>query len=368
MMKNILNNILDFTGGEKFYRFGNADGKYWIMPARGMRTAMNLYQPSGIKGKMLRTLLPYLHSIPLVRKVLRAETRHCRLKRDFYTLLCDVFKTKDFEFAIFEGTPSASQKMIIQISRGKKLLGYCKITDEEDIYRFFRNESDNLNWLKEKNIYGIPEVLFCGKHSEQFLFIQSTKKSTDSFIPHEIGTLHIGFLERIRKATVIETPFEESDFYNDVQYLKSITTIVPQNDRIIFTQGIEHIEDFYKTRKNNYFSFFHGDFTPWNMYVEQNELFVFDFEFSEKKFPPHMDLLHCFLQILILEKKLCAEEIIPRLETFKKKNNICTTLVICYLVHILSFYFRLYNGKFDTSDNGYIIWSSLLKKQLNNTI
>ena len=27
-MKNILNNILDFKGGKRFYRFGDADGKY----------------------------------------------------------------------------------------------------------------------------------------------------------------------------------------------------------------------------------------------------------------------------------------------------------------------------------------------------
>ena len=58
----MLNKILDLTGEEKFYRFGNADGKYWIMPVRGMRTAMNLYQPSGIKGKMLKDLLLFASS------------------------------------------------------------------------------------------------------------------------------------------------------------------------------------------------------------------------------------------------------------------------------------------------------------------
>ena len=67
----ILNNILDFTGGEKFYRFGNADGKYWIVPARSMRTALNLYQPSGIKGKLVKALLPFLHWMTPVRKEIK---------------------------------------------------------------------------------------------------------------------------------------------------------------------------------------------------------------------------------------------------------------------------------------------------------
>lgn len=361
-----LDKILDFSGGEKFYRFGNSDGKCWIMPARNMRTAMNLYQPSGSKGKMVKSLLPCLHRLPPVRKAIHATTMHCRLNREFYSALCDVFKTRDFEYAIFEGTPSASQKMIIQISRGKKLLGYCKITDEEDIYRLFRNESDNLNWLKEKNIYGIPEVLFCGEYSKHFLFIQTTKKNADSLISHEIGTQHLEFLERIHKATVIELTFKESDFYLDIQYLKSIIDNINENEKTTIELGINYIENFYKTGTKHPFSFFHGDFTPWNIYFEKNELQAFDFEFSARTFPPKMDLTHFFLQTLILERKLSAKEIYPQLEQFKKKYCISDIQIICYLIHILSFYFKLYKGNFNTNDNGYIIWSSLLKNQLKN--
>jgi hypothetical protein len=86
-----LDNILDFTGGKRFYRFGNADGKYWIVPARGMRTALNLYQPSGIKGKMVKALLPCLHWIAPVRKAIKAQRLQCRLNSELHSLLCRVF-------------------------------------------------------------------------------------------------------------------------------------------------------------------------------------------------------------------------------------------------------------------------------------
>ena len=111
-----LDNILDFTGGERFYRFGNADGKYWVVPARGMRTALNLYQPSGIKGKLVKALLPCLHWLAVVRRLIKAETMNCHLNRELHGLLCKVFGVQDIEFAIFEGTPSASKKITIQIS------------------------------------------------------------------------------------------------------------------------------------------------------------------------------------------------------------------------------------------------------------
>lgn len=48
-----INRILQFRG-EGFYKLVNGDGKVWLMPARNMRIAMNLYQPSGIKGKLLK--------------------------------------------------------------------------------------------------------------------------------------------------------------------------------------------------------------------------------------------------------------------------------------------------------------------------
>ena len=90
-----LNNILDFAGGDIFYRFGNADDKYWVVPAIGMHTAMHLYQPSGIKGKMVKSLLPCLHWIAPVRKAIKAKkiksTKKFAKKTKFILLMLLLF-------------------------------------------------------------------------------------------------------------------------------------------------------------------------------------------------------------------------------------------------------------------------------------
>ena len=155
-------NILDFTGGEKFYRFGNADGKYWIVPAQGMRTAMNLYQPSGSKGKMVKRLLPCLHLFAPVRKVIKAETLHCRLNSELHNLLCKVFDVQEIEFAIFEGTPSVHQKITMQLSQGNRILGYCKLSTNNDIKELFEKESDTIDRLCKSDVIGVPKALYCG--------------------------------------------------------------------------------------------------------------------------------------------------------------------------------------------------------------
>ena len=362
-----LDNILDFTSGEKFYRFGNSDGKYWIVPARDMRTALNLYQPSGIKGKLVKALLPCLHWLAPVRKAIKAQSVNCRLNSELHGLLCKVFGVQDIEFAVFEGTPSASKKITIQISIRDKILGYCKISDEERISELFEKEYNNLLWLNRKGVKGIPKGLYYGKINDVFLFVQSTKKSNSSKIAHSLTEQHIEFVNNISQATASEIPIEKSDFYNDINYLESIFDNIRKDERPVFEQSIRYIKEHYETDNGYIFSFSHGDFTPWNMYLEDGKLQVFDLEFAARTFPPRMDLIHFTLQTWILKDKLCADEIHPKLEIFKKKYGINSTLTICYLTHILSFYFKLYNGNFDTNDNGYKTWCSLLKKQLDNT-
>ena len=48
----VFNKLFNLDEGCLFYRFNNADGKIWIMPAKNLRTAMELYQPSGWEGEM----------------------------------------------------------------------------------------------------------------------------------------------------------------------------------------------------------------------------------------------------------------------------------------------------------------------------
>lgn len=130
-----LKQLLKWNEGETFYSFANAEGKRWWMPARHMAIAMNLYQPSGVKGKLLKEGLPWLHWNPIVRKVLHTERLQLKLGDELKELLERVFGQQDLEFAIFGGTPCVHQKITIQVSQKECILGYVKVTESEDIYQ-----------------------------------------------------------------------------------------------------------------------------------------------------------------------------------------------------------------------------------------
>lgn len=91
--------LLNEGGSNTFYTFSNADGKRWLMPAKNMRTAMNLYQPSGIKGKGMKALFPYLYRLGVVNKAVGAEKKRYELVPELKKLLCRLFGTDDIEFS-----------------------------------------------------------------------------------------------------------------------------------------------------------------------------------------------------------------------------------------------------------------------------
>lgn len=353
--------ILDFTGGEKFYRFGNSDGKYWIMPVRGMRTAMNLYQPSGSKGKLVKSLLPYLHFLAPVRKVIHSEKLHCRLNGDLRELLCKVFGTRDIEFSIFEGTPSIHQKITIQLSTGKRILGYCKASESNDIKELFDKENGMLAWLKEKGVTNIPQALFCGTLGNGVhLFVQSTAKTASSSIIHKWDSLHEEFLAQLHGRTKQKMIFEESDYCKTLLALEEHIEWLPDNiDPAVISRAIAITREKFCGQEVE-FSAYHGDFTPWNMFVENGKLFVFDFEYAAKSYPPGLDRYHFFTQTAVFERHRSAIDLITYINSCDGKW-IDKRLYTMYLIDVLSRFTARERGRVcGAATTPFKLWGELL--------
>lgn len=361
-MNAIINNILDFTGGEKFYRFGNADGKFWIVPARGMRTALNLYQPSGVKGKMVKALLPYLHCLAPVRKVIKAETLHCRLNSELHNLLCKVFDVQEIEFAIFEGTPSVHQKITMQLSQGNRILGYCKLSTNNDIKELFEKEYRTLDRLCKSDVIGVPKALHCGTLSNgMHVFVQSTEKRASSKVIHEWDALQEEFLAQLHEKTKAVLLFEESNYYTTLSTLEQHLEWLPQNiDHQIVGNAINAIKEKYCGKKV-VFCACHCDFTPWNMFANGNELFVFDFEYAAMSYPAGLDRYHFFTQTAVFEKHWGMDEISAYIGSDSGKW-IDREKYAMYLVDVISRFTMREGGKVSgEAAKPFALWGKVLK-------
>jgi hypothetical protein len=160
--------------GPHFYRIENNDGKVWLMPVRKLRTAMNLYHPSGFKGKLLKRWFPVLHRLPLLKQYLHIETTKCSLADDLYDKLCQLFNTDRLEFAVFCGAPCVHQKLTIQLSN-------CKVSDHSEVAELFEREEGGLeaigaSWLRQR-----AQNCFLGRMAQWHSLVGADNLQNESF-------------------------------------------------------------------------------------------------------------------------------------------------------------------------------------------
>ena len=345
-MDHLLSKVLmTGTGGERFIRFANADGKVWLMPVRNMRTAMELYQPSGRNGKLLKCLLPWLHGCAPVVKAIHAERLTCCLCEDLDRLLEKTFGTSGLDFAIFCGTPCVHQKVTMQISRGEHILGYVKLTESGAIARLFSKEAKFIEALKEVGMESVPQVLFCGTLANGVsVFVQSTVKSRRSKVVHGWSPLHEEFVSRLYAKTRKEILFEESDYFRLMEALMEHLAWLPDEDiRQEMEAACSIIRDKWSGKAVD-FAAYHADFTPWNMFVERGELFVFDWEYAQRSYPLHLDRYHFFTQTAIFEQHWGLKEIIAYM-TSEKGRWIDHELYRAYIVEVMARFTLREQGK-----------------------
>lgn len=359
-MSMLLNKIITNNNGKEFLRFGNADGKHWVVPVKNMQVALNLYQPSGVKGKLVKALLPILYKLSPVRKALNGESLNCTLNEELQGVLQKVFATDELEFSIFEGTPCVHQKIAIQLSRGKEILGYCKASDNKEIQSLFEKEYTLLRTLAQKGVGGIPQALFCGTLGNGVhIFVQSTKKTQKSKVPHVWGAQQEQFLATLHERTKQTIPFVESDYCHTLQALQVHLDWLPASiDRVVITTAIARVLAKYRGKEVEY-SACHGDFTPWNMFMEKNELFVFDFEYAALTYPAGLDRYHFELQTANFEKKMTAEEQIGYLQSCKWVDK---EKLVMYLLSIITQYTLREKGKYPPQlEQIFVLWVKIIK-------
>ena len=339
------------------------------MPILNMGMGMQLYQPSGWKGKVLKKYLPALHALPLVRRLLHISYCECPITEGLKKQLESIFEESDLEYSWFSGTPNVHQKVTIQIFRGKRIYGYCKVTPSQYVYTIFQREQKYLNWLEEKGVSQIPHCLYCGENDKgNYIFVQTTVKTATSFIRHVLGTMEMDFIRMFVRCTRRTVAYEKSDLYLSVERLKRHVGNFNMSEQSALNKLIQVIEAYYKKKSEYEFSAYHSDFTPWNMFVEKNKIFVFDFEYAQYSNIPYLDIFHYIFQSMMFEKRSNAVSILNRLNkekvVFQRFFDNYEVAISAYLIDIIGFYTERDKGKSDIQQTTRIKVADLLARQI----
>ena len=338
---------IDVKKGIDFLCLKNSVGQEWLFPVKNTYRFLSLYFPSSIKGKIVRFLLPLCAFLPFLRKICRIEKEKFCLPKELDSCIKKVFNLDSYEFAVFGGSPCAHQKMTLMIMKDNRYLGYCKLSDNKEMFEIFRHESEVLNLLKNKGVDSIPSVLFCDElKNGLFVFVQTTERAglvrKAMFGDKEV----FSFLNEVKSLTSQKMDYLETDFCKTLKLLKSnVCLLGDKKDDVL--RVIDRVEEYLVKNKYEY-CVYHGDFTPWNSFIVNDRLFVFDFEYSQKSYPIFLDFFHFFTQTHIYDNYMSKEDIwneyVKRRDEMKEYILNVDFYYSCYLLGIMSFYLFRDNG------------------------
>lgn len=338
----VLSNIFfEEPDGEIYYDILNSQGKEWLIGSKDIRTAFEIYQPTAIKGKILKSFFPCVCRFPFVYSRLHIKKKKLKLQPEIEHILQRTFGN-DVSISCFGGTPCVHQKAVIQIYRNLKILGYCKVARSQDVGYLFDKECENLNYLREKSVDSIPEVLFRCDLDDLKLFCQSSVKDKSGQTIDRMTEKHWLFLANLYNKTRTVIKFEETDYYALLKQVKKNAVVLKETDLEIVQKACELISKKYNNSTVE-FGFYHGDFTPWNTVIENGKIKVFDFEYAKRTYPPYLDAVHYLLQKNFFVDGLNdANQIYSSLKEssiWKKfDDRRSLEMVIMYLLEIINLY------------------------------
>lgn len=364
LMNRIKNTEINETS---YLLLHGSDNKIWLIPRNNVKRGLIIFQPGSGKGRIAKKILPLVYRLPFVLKHLHIESYKYDLNVDIHNMVRNVTGADNLTYSIYIGDTTflQNQKMVVQIMGGDGLLGYAKFAVNDSIKKTFFYEADVLNYLTELEIKHVPRVLWVGNEQGISGFIQTTEKVGNEPTVLYIDDRHKAFLKIIHDKSQRKVEFKGSPFETMLlSFVRELQASDWKSASKIITI-IEHLKG--KLNEQGYIgTLFHGDFTPWNVCAQEDHIFVFDFEYAQYNYPEWMDVFHFRTQVALYNDDAGVDEIYMKFEKEKKLLNEWITdpelSYICYLTHILYFYYKRWNGRLSEEERSCKTWIQMLEK------
>ncbi len=327
----------------------------WIIPLKNkdlFTSSLALYQPSLTKAKLLKKMAILAAKGGLVNAAIK---KRVYLQRNDESIK-KIFNRDDLHYAFFTGTEGSHRKITVQVMGEEgTILGYIKVSDNEHIDRLLRNEAEILGDLMRLEIRNglFPKVIYQGQVNNVNILVLDTLKSVHSKFSSNLSDAHIDFMSEIFVKTSKVVKYRESKFAKGLSKRLSDLEIKKlrnlEDERLI---ELGRIKDFIENKIGDEklpFGFCHRDFTPWNTFFHKGKLYVFDWEYAEREYPPLIDIFHFIVQDGILVRHLKPEGLLKRVLKNEKmlskysrlvgiKDELSMPLLLCYLLDISLLY------------------------------
>lgn len=302
--------LIETEKGKKYCSLCNTNGKKWLFDYEAINIGLCLYQPSSKKGRLIKKFIQNSWGGLFFRFFSKSHTY--LIDENFQKIVNELFGCSDVQYSFFEGTPGIHCKIVGQVSSGHDILGYFKLTNSKSIYSLFEKEYDLVTYLHSVGMNNVPNPICVKKIEDEYVYFQTTKKSIDSIVPNDYNTLINNFLCELYDRTFENIKYEHSAIYRNIHDLEF------GKRRCVFKEKYMYYLSLFDEQLSNKtveMCIAHRDFTPWNMFIENENLFVFDWEYASKEYLPMMDMFHFEIQRKIMDEGLGIQELIKYIDT-----------------------------------------------------
>lgn len=331
----------------------------WIYPKRtSFPSFLNFYSTSNFKSKLIAFFIKSLFRLKLGKLVKSGEIDFTIIENGILDKLLNKYDCTGY--SIFTGTIGVNRKVILELNRNGKSIVFVKIAVSDSAKLLISNEVDNLSFLRKQDFEFINTPTLLGFDKEFGILELSNIKSKNSIQVNEFTLLHAQCLEELYLKTNTEIKGTKNSFFDEINSnISSSLMLLRKNDFKVgdydmsnMFKNLELLNSKINLNDDVWTSLAHRDFTPWNMYVNEEKLNVFDWELAEFETPLFYDYFHFIFQSSILIERKDYKQIIdsiqktselPEVKRIVSKYNIdLNKYYSYYLVYVCSYYLNKY--------------------------
>lgn len=265
----------------------------WMLPQMGnvaSTVGLEMYTPFSVAGRVMKMLLKIQSA---GRKgwgcpgVLIASRKQTALE----ILACQVTGHKEILFSLLLGTPTAFQKLTVQVmARDGRILAYAKLPLTQAAEKRIKHEAGILETLSNdpKLRSRVPRLLYSGMLNENYILMQSPLPGVAG--PTRFSGMHQEFLSLLH--AVQPSIQSGSELVGDVgRRWDEVAVDATSRLRDLAKEALREAARDRQTAQV-LCAIHHGDFAPWNTRIHQGTLFSFDWESACSRAPVLWDQFH----------------------------------------------------------------------------
>lgn len=319
------NCILDFSGSSRegfkhrlrFDFINNPDGTMrWLYPNGKPKLALSFFNTSSLRAKCISFVIRALGFMRLGALVKSGELT--AYSNEPFHFANEASCTEATSYTVFTGTKGKNRNMVIAAIENTDVKAFIKIpVDSMSIPSLGRELDvvDQIDCISPKT-FVYPKLL---SDRSSMLSVLSNVKPKTSFRESKFTEKHEAVILELLHKTSKQVRLIDTSFWDKIN--SNISLLRRVNYEAVLVGQLRKIIEKIDPNEIYYMGFSHGDFTPWNIYSDDEKLFIYDWEYSRVSASAFYDVFHFHYQNGILSEGMTDKQILTQLsKVFKTKG------------------------------------------------